>query len=376
MKRTKRSSLQIAVLLLWAAATSAQPAAAPSLDPWPRDVTVPGATLRIYQPQVETWKGNRLEFRAAVGATRAGESQVAYGVVWGRASTEVDRGTRQVALSGIELTRASFPTLPDGGAAYRSALGRALAAQPQTISLDRLAASLAASGAHQTKHVTVKNEPPTILVSQTPAILIPIAGAPVLRPVPNSGFQRVINTRACLLLEKLSNTYFIHVYDGWLKAPAALGPFALAQDAPLGIDDVVNPLVTQHLCDPLAGTKDAQAPSLARGVPTLYLETATAELILFHGAPDYQPIASTPLLWANNTRSDVIVDTQNGQTYVLLSGRWYRAASLSGPWSYVASRSLPADFRTIPPTSPAGVVMPAVAGEKEARAEEIGKSIP
>src|SRR5262245_66644581 len=79
-------------VLLCIATAWAQPAPGqPSLDPWPRDVPVSGATLRIFQPQVESWTGNQLKFRAAIGATKQGESQVAYGVVWGTASTEVDR---------------------------------------------------------------------------------------------------------------------------------------------------------------------------------------------------------------------------------------------------------------------------------------------
>jgi hypothetical protein len=359
-----------------ATGAAAAPPAAPSLDPWPRDIAVPGATLRVFQPQVESWAGNQLAFRSAVGAKKDGEDAVAYGVVWATASTAVDRDTRQVALFDVKLPRASFPTLPDNGAAVLAALRSEVAARRQTVSLDRLMASLAASGGKRTAPVAVKNDAPKILVSQTPAILIPIAGAPVLRPVPSSGLSRVLNTRACLLLEPASRRYFLHLYDGWLSAPSALGPFALASDVPAGIDDVTNALVTNHACDALAGAPDAPAPSLAQGVPTVYVETSPAELIVFHGAPDYQPVGATGLLWANNTRSDVLVNTTDSQTYVLLSGRWFRAPSLAGPWSFVASASLPAAFRSIPPTSAAGVVLPAVAGTKEAREAVIENSIP
>ena len=196
-----------------APASAPAPAPTPSLDPWPRTVETPRASLTIYQPQVESWQGNVLRFRVAVAATPTGATAKSYGVIWGSAATEVDRGTRQVALSQLQLTRASFPTAPDGGAAYLAALRTQLPSQARTISLDRLMASLAASGSLASAHVAVQNAPPQILVSSTPALLIPLDGNPVQRPVSGGGFQRVINTRACLLLEPLSGKYFLHVYD-------------------------------------------------------------------------------------------------------------------------------------------------------------------
>jgi hypothetical protein len=72
-------------------------------------------------------------------------------------------------------------------------------------------------------------------------------------------------------------------------------------------------------------------------------------------------------LWAANTTADVIVDTANNFYYILISGRWYRAASLDGPWSFVAGNHLPADFSRIPSSSPAGAVLACVAGTPQAR---------
>ena len=46
---------------------------------------------------------------------------------------------------------------------------------------------------------------------------------------------------------------------------------------------------------------------------------------------------------------------------MLLSGRWYSAGSLQGPWQYVASNQLPAPFAQIPADSPKADVLPFVA---------------
>jgi hypothetical protein len=42
------------------------------------------------------------------------------------------------------------------------------------------------------------------------------------------------------------------------------------------------------------------------------------------------------------------------QYFLLLSGRWFSAASLKGAWHFVAADKLPADFANIPPGSDKG----------------------
>ena len=117
-------------------------------------------------------------------------------------------------------------------------------------------------------------------------------------------------------------------------------------------------------------------PSLKTGVPTIYVSQVPAELIVFKGQPNFIPITGTGLLWAENTTADVLVNTANNDYYTLLSGRWYRAAALSGPWAYVPSTALPADFSRIPKSAPAGVVLPSVAGTPQAQEALIANSIP
>ena len=61
------------------------------------------------------------------------------------------------------------------------------------MSLDRLEISLAITGEEKkARAVPVKNDPPRIVFSQSAAILIPIDGAPVWRPVQGTKLERVI----------------------------------------------------------------------------------------------------------------------------------------------------------------------------------------
>jgi hypothetical protein len=68
-----------------------------------------------------------------------------------------------------------------------------------------------------------------------------------------------------------------------------------------------------------------------------------------------------------NTDSDVFLTISNQQLFVLLSGRWYTAATHDGPWTYVAPNHLPADFSRIPPNSDKGDVLAHVSGTQAAQ---------
>ncbi|MEO8602582.1 MAG: hypothetical protein ABI629_08405 [bacterium] len=352
-------------------------AAAPaSVDPWPRQIQLPDATALVYSPQVESWQGNQLAFRSAMAITPSGASDKTYGVVWATARTDVDRVARRVGLENLTLTRSKFPTLADNGAHYLSELQQQLPSAAQTIALDRLQASLAASGTMHSQGVAVQNVPPQILVSYTPAILVPIDGKTVLRRVPDTSFERVINTRALIARRRLGSTYYLHVYDGWLSASAVDGPWSLASSPPDGLGDLAQSLSSAGTVDLLTGANAQPSPSLAAGAPTIYVTHQPAELLVFKGQPNLQPIGNTGLLWASDTASDVIVDTSTSAYYILVSGRWYTAQTLNGPWSYLPSSGLPAAFASIPASTPAGVVLAAVAGTPQAKEAVIENSIP
>src|SRR5262249_28164296 len=243
-----------------------------------------------------------------------------------------------------------------------------------------LEASLAAAGI-KSPTVPVNNAPPQVIVSYTPAILVPIDGAPVMKPIPNhSRLQRVINTRALIVQGGFLDSYFIHVYDGWLSSQSLAGPWSQAMMRPMvksELDQVAQQLAKAGTVDLLdGGPKASPKPSLANGVPTIYTAQGPAELVQFKGQPDFVPVVGTELLWASNTTNDVLIDTTSNNYYVLLAGRWFRSAALTGPWTFVASDTLPPGFAKIPKASLAAAVLPSVAGTPEAQAAAIANTIP
>ncbi len=362
-------AIAIALPLTAAAQKPAANAAPLRADAWPREVQMSNATTAIiYQPQIGQWAGDRIDFRAAVAIRTAGRTDENFGVVFASARTKVDKSARTVVIDRLEITKSDFPTLPDHGAAYSAELGKRFASAVRVVALDQLKASPALA-ASVTPPVAVQNTPPTVIVSYAPAILVPIDGAPALRPVPGSTqFLRVINTRALILQRAVERDYFIHVFDGWLYSASLDGPWAPPFIAPDGIDAVAKAVAATHVVDMLDGGTGAKTtPSLAKGVPAIYTSQVPAELVVFNGQPQMIEVPRTALLWAGNTASDVLVSTADKNYYVVLAGRWFRAATLNGPWTFVAADALPPDFAKIPAGSPAGVVLQTVAGTPQAR---------
>jgi hypothetical protein len=92
--------------------------------------------------------------------------------------------------------------------------------------------------------------------------------------------------------------------------------------------------------------------------------------------PDFKPIRGTALQYAADSDNQLFYHTREREAYLLLSGRWYKASSLKGPWSHVAPRDLPADFARIPPGSPQAIVLASVPGTREAELAVLANSVP
>ncbi len=354
------------------------PAAKAAPGPWPRQIPLSNGLATLYQPQVSQWQDDDLQYRAAVSVTLDGTPGPAFGVVWAQSRTEVDRVARMVILDDIQLQRVNFPSLADGGAQVLSDLRQFFAANPpDSVPLDFVQASLGASQTVRPNGVAVQNDPPRIIVSTSPALLVTVQGAPTWKPVAGTKLQRVINTRALLLRDGTRPPYYLHVYDGWMQASSVDGPWQVATKAPASLDAAAGQLAKTGAVDLLDGGPNAQSRlSLASGAPSIQVAHDPTELLVFKGNPDFVPITGTGLLWANNTTANVIVDSASNLYYVLLSGRWYRSKTLDGPWSYVANDQLPGAFAQIPANSAAGVVLATVAGTPQAQEAVIASTIP
>src|SRR5271167_386092 len=144
------------------------PVGTPPADPWPRGVDLGDAQVLVYQPQVNSWTDNQLNFRAALAIKPAHAKADAFGVIFASTRTQVDKVLRTVTFENLKISKIDFPTLPEGGGRYAQQLQTQFARSIRTISLDRLESSLALAGI-KPPTVAVQNNPPWIIISYLPA---------------------------------------------------------------------------------------------------------------------------------------------------------------------------------------------------------------
>ena len=363
------------------AKATAQVGAPRALDsrPFPRQYPVGDRVFEVHQPQLESWDGRNLNGRFALSVktgTRdlpSGKKEELrdFGVAWFSATTQVDTGARMVVLSDVLFERLSFPNAIAREAEYLNTV-RAIPGRGATwtMSLDQLESELAVTA---TKAVSrrVANNPPEIIISTEPAILLMVDGAPQLRPV-GEGIDRVLNSRSLLL--RRGNDFYTRMAGHWAQAPALIGPWAWVGS--------VDPALQSAMAKSAAKVEmlDEPTPALKGSFedgpgPKLYVRTKPAELISIQGEPIFIPIEGTSLAYVDNTGADVFVD-QAGSWYVLVSGRWFGAPSARGPWSNLSARRLPEDFRRIPPDSPKSGALASIPDTPESREALIANSLP
>ena len=341
------------------AAAPAPPAAATQDLGWPRQLTRDGATLVYYQPQLDEWKDYRqLKARMAFTLTPRGGKEVA-GVASLTSNTLVDNEARTVFLRDIAVTSVRFPSADPETARQAELLFRTLVPSGgEPVALDRLTAMMQREAA-PAPSVAVKNDPPPIFYSASAAILLIVDGEPVAVPVEGTGLEFVVNTNWDLFRDKASKTYFLLGPNGWLTAKELGGPWSATTELP---KDMAKLPAGENFDDV---KKMVPARAASGPVPQVFFSNVPAELILVRGAPVYAKIPGTNLLYVTNTDLDIFVDNTSRQFYVLLSGRWFRADTLGGPFTY-ASANLPADFLKIPTGSPKLGVRVSEPGTQEA----------
>ena len=357
-----------------------KPAAAPAgPDPWPKSADVNGTKYTVYQPQLDSWDGYRFEAHSAVSVLPPGYSEPIFGVINVTAATLVDRLARTVQFSDLQVIKVTFPSEPGSETRYQRGFQGLMAKRVTSIPLDRLEAALAIEKAEKRgRSVPVKNEPPQFVFSRTAAVLVAIEGEPVWRPVEDTGLLRVFNTRALLLKDSAGQIY-LHLFDGFLGAPSLSGPWTAVKKPPTPVGQAAKKLAQAKVVDLMEGPPDEKTgkkPSLATAVPQIITATRPTELIVTEGPPDWVPIQTTNLLYVKNTTGNVFKHLGDQQTYVLVTGRWFRAPDFQGPWQFVAGTELPADFAAIPDDSPKENVKASVPGTHQAREALIANDIP
>jgi hypothetical protein len=209
-----------------------------------------------------------------------------------------------------------------------------------------------------TTGVSDRNLPPRIIFSTTPALLVPIDGVPVYRPVPGTRLQRIMNTKA-VILRDAAGMCFLKTLDGWMEAYSLdTGSWSVSGAPPEGGTEALRQAVA-------SGTVDLP-DGLARKnpVPIVVISMTPTVMIVTDGPMVFATIEGTSLQYVANTKADVFREPTDQELYLLTSGRWFRSWKPEGPWQSIAGSELPADFARIPDGSPKARVRASIAGQR------------
>jgi hypothetical protein len=343
---------------------------------WPQEIISGQDTIVVYQPQIESWKDNVMQSRSAVQYLSPG-NDAAFGIIEFTSRTETDIQKNMVYMNDLQIQKYNFPILPDKGKAVSDVIASQLHQQSQ-LSLDQVKSDLSINKAIESQRVDVKNDPPKIYFSASPAALVLLDDDPVTKPIEGSKLERVINTSSFMVWNPEKNIYEVSLFGKWFTSKDVEGTWTMDPSPDKHLKKLME---TALKTDTSIQTFDPPADEIAKMLeqgksPDIFVSTQPSELLITDGEPIYEPISNTNLLYVKNTRADMFKYIGDGMTYVLISGRWFKAPDVHNAWSFVPPDQLPEDFKNIPEDHTKGSALVSVANTPQADEAAITSQIP
>ncbi len=353
------------------AAQSGQTAGAPNVG-WPKDFDVGTNRLEIYQPQIETWDGNRISGRAAL-AIGPKDGAPTYGFAHFVADAIVDKAAGLVQLNNIRVDKVEVVTAPDKAPMIQQAIQERLPKTGLVAKLDQLQASYAVNQKIEALRTQpVDNTPPRIIFADTATILVPISGEPAMRSVEGAPAISVCSTPARSSSRTAAASFHLQAAGTWYESNALNGTWLVTPKPTAALQEAAKAALKQAEADPLLN-KDGKPITPPPGDCHLHRSHGTD--------PDQRPAPD-----AAGGRHEPAHHEQcrprrvhgDDQQQLLCSdlGPLVQGSGHDGPWTYVASDALPPDFKNISPNDPQANVLVSVAGTPQAKEAAIAATIP
>jgi hypothetical protein len=340
---------------------------------WPKSINQNDTIIKIYQPLIESYSGNTVVARGAFSILLKGKTDPVFGALWINGTLHTDRQNRTAVIDVVKVNDAKFAgdSIASNVTRFKSILETEIPKWDMVFSLDQLEASIEENGSDNTNSSdNLSTTPPKIIYANRPSTLVVIEGEPKLKENKEMGVELVMNTP--FTIAKINILYYLNGSGKWYSSKDINGPWNYTKSIPKSLEKL-NDAIKEN--DKKEMDK-AATDSAANMIPEIIVSTVPAELIQSNGEADFSPIKGTALLYMTNTNNDVFMNIGDQQYYILLSGRWYKSASLKGQWTYTASDKLPADFSKIPPDSEKDDVLSSVAGTDQAQDAMMDAQIP
>jgi len=336
---------------------------------YPRTLSVEGGTVAVHHPQIESWN----DFESMTGwivieMSKTGDDKSWLGSFLVEGETDIHFDERLVVIHDLEIREKKFAS-DEPPQEVLALAHRAITGSARTVPLDVFIRVLPGDYEPPERGVAppLGTETPVIFASVDPAELMIVNGDPILVPIEDTELQFVVNTNWDLFYHVGKKRWYVLNDSTWqysnsLEKPRWKTTTRLPRDFSKLPDDANWARVQQYL----PATSPDKVPS------RLFVSQRPAELILVDGEPQLERIPGTDLAFVKNTLSDLFV--RNGQFYYLVSGRWFSAPQLTGPFELV--QQLPESFQYIPPDHESAHVLASVPGTDEALAARIEALIP
>ncbi len=350
---------------------SVQDAAANSVDQslgeYPRERDLDGNHLLIHAPQVRSWENfERFEAWLAIEFTPAETGEVEYATAHISGATKVDLDERLVRITHPVIDDVQFADRGvEDTSAWEDVVKNAVVRQQLDVPLDLFLVYLAEGVIEPAPTQGLNPEPPEIVISTEPALLLFIDGAPVWAPIEETGVELLANANWPVLRSD-DALYLLHD-EQWLTATATAGPWAQTQTLPESFDRIpaAAPFEAIHAALPPPATPGPAPSVIVRSKPT--------ELIVMGGEPELVEISGAQgLRYVANTAS--ILFRLADRWFYLASGRWFSSDDLAGPWNL--ENVLPEAFQLIPSDHALANVRASVPGTIEARLALLEAALP
>lgn len=359
------------------------PTGAQTASDWPQVLAANGISFRVFDPLFNSMAGDDVGLQVGVqrmpqgaepaAAQPAGATNFGLATLLAQATPGPRPGDLEVTSFAVQsLVFADGPGTPAEVAALQAAIaGKSIGIPRAALLRDMQLQNARAAGEQD-----LGEDVPAIRVLDGPAVLVQFDGAPMFRDLGGTGWRVARNT-PFVVLQSPDGGFNVQLGTRWgygmdldggfvphdappAEVLAALGPVPKAPGA------VASRAVERAAAR--AATAEAPSPTPAASrFPRIVVASDPSVLVWTDGAPRLRPIA--PGIGTTTNASAVLLHMDDGDTWwTVASGRWFRAASLAGPWSLVRPAEVPATLMLLPADRRHAHARASVPGTREAAA--------
>lgn len=194
-----------------------------------------------------------------------------------------------------------------------------------------------------------KDDEPTVFVSDRPAELIVIDGAPLYRTVGVPGLEYVDDTESDLF--RYQTRFYYLVSGRWFSAQQPRGPWEYVRELPEAFRTIPADHKKGHVLAAIPNTDEARLAALEASLPrkaTISRDAGKDVGVFYQGEPQFEAIPGVvDVERAVNSSNDIV--KVGAEYYLCDNAVWYVSTTAVGPW--VVADRIPSVIYTIPPSS-------------------------